>query len=255
MGDVTMATSGVSANAEMTGPMLGKVTLQTFVGTITVGNITVGAGGLPGMAIGNTDNLAVLSDWFIVQGTTVTIGNVDYTAYLGDTVINVSAYSGAGTISGGQGANIIVDNAGTNVIDLGASAAKADVVYLLNDQDAVTDTAGTVTADQTLLDSITGWGAGDTIALWDAALGMTDSIDGTGTLVHSTDPVTPLAYAQFLTDAGDQVFNTNCSAFVAWVDDGNTYVAINDNGIVAEVVKIVGQHHLQWNAGTLEFVD
>ena len=129
------------------------------------------------------------------------------------------------------------------------------MVYLLKAQTAVTDTGtagvggGTVSASQAAIDVITGWATGDKLSLWEDISNLPDAIDGNSAIVVEGIPTT---FADFLTNAETQITQDNNSAYVA-VIGGNTYIALNNNGKVAEIVEITGSHTFTYNAGVLVF--
>lgn len=63
------------------------------------------------------DNFNNLSNWFTpVAAGTITVGDIDYSAYLDDATINVSTYLGASVILGAVGNTTIIANSGANTI-------------------------------------------------------------------------------------------------------------------------------------------
>lgn len=262
-GNITLASYGPTTNAAMATAMHASVSIASTSGTVTVGDITIFSGGYQGANLANTDNFGDLSSWFHASGTSVTIGDVDYSVYRGDAVIDVGAYLGARTIKGGQGANTVVDNADMNTIDLTASGAQVDRVYFVNSQAAVNDSGtagsggGVVTAAQAGIDMVTGAGVGDLISLWDATSGTSDAIDGSGGALIASGA--GYSYADFLAGAEIAITQSNAAFYAAVVTDSvtllkTTYVALNNSGVVAQIVGIAGDHDMTIATGTLQLI-
>jgi hypothetical protein len=242
-GGLTVGDVGITG---ATSAMHVVVTLDAPGGALSVGNISVG----PDDATGTrTDNLGDLFNWLLLTGATVTIGDVDYSAYTGDATINVKDYEGAGLIKGSSGTNAIVDNSGTNTIDLSASSAGTDMVYLLTSQSAVADSGtpysglGVVTAPLEAIDVIMGMDPGDRIFLWDPVTNYINSLELGGHFGINTASYS--SYESFLEAAEVVVTDNEWVANVGWYA-GNTYVAINNRGHVAEVVMVAGQHTFEF---------
>ncbi len=203
------------------------VTVTSHDGTVTVGNVSAIGGVLsvPGAVV--LDNFADFSNgadglaiWFTTTGSPLTVGNVDYSGYVGagaysngtvdgiaakanGTLIDVSGMKGAPSIVGASGGTAIVDNSGTNAINVGAST-KADTILLQDSQTAVHDNGTAITAVQASVDSITGIHTGDVIGF--AAGNYASGLGVTG-LVPSTQAGAS-TYANFLAGA-ETAIHTN----------------------------------------------
>jgi hypothetical protein len=261
VGNITIGSSGVTTKAALTkANMHAAVTLDT-IGNINIGNITVSGGVLMKTGTVNSDNLANLTGWLHTTagaGKTVTVGNIDYSGYVGlgaydsgtnphGTAIDVQTYTGAGLIKGAQGGSTITDNSGTNAIDLSATA-KADNVYLQSSQTAVVDSGTAITATQTAMDSITGIHTGDIIEFSNGTGGGA-AISGSG-IVQAGNVGT---WATFLLNAETQVTHNHNAVYTADLG-GNTYVAMmNSSGHVGEIVEVVGVHTFTLTSGVLHF--
>jgi hypothetical protein len=246
-GNITIGTSGVTTKATLAAHAIAaSVNITSTDGTVTVGNITV-TGGVTGANL--TDNLDVLTTWLNLSGSTVTVGNVDYSGYAAASTIDVSGYTGVGVLKASKGGSTITDNKSANSIDLTANTTKADAITFQVSQSGVKDSGGAITASQTGLDTITGWAAGDSLT-------VVGGIKGDGDLIQNTPSQT---YAQFLANAEAQITVAGNSAYVA-VIGGNTYVALNvgttpgTNDQVGEIVEVMGAHTFTWSAGTLVFL-
>jgi len=247
-GNITIGSSG-DTTAATKANMAVHVDLTSDYGNVTVGNITVSGGALNHAKTAPLDNFNVLTSWLDASAANgkVTVGSIDYSGYVGDgaydtvasttntngTLINVSGYLGAASIVGAQGGSTIIDNSGTNAIDLTHSGTNSNLVALQEVQNAVSDsgTAITVTS-QSALDSINGWSSADGIAL---ASGST--IEGlTGTTVVNGGGQ---SFANFLVNA-ENAIDVNGDAAYAGTVSGDTYLALNHGGHVVEIVELVG---------------
>jgi len=226
--------------------MVAHVTLDSSLGTVTVGNITV-TGGVKDASVFVADNFESLTTWLSLTGSKVTVGNIDYSGYGGGgfatNIIDAHAYSGAAVIKGSTGGSSIYDNKGVNAITF-SDTTKADFAYLQNSQTGVKDSGTAVTATDGALDTITGWASGDKLTLVDKTAAVT-TITGDGVVVQNTPTQD---FATFLTHAESQIDGAGHSAYVAIIG-GNTYVALA-TGLgtlvspikVGEIVEIMGSH-------------
>ena len=137
-------------------------------GTLTVGDITVTGGYMS--ADGSPvvlDNFGTLGTWLNLTGTTITVGNVDYSDYESTASdYDVSAWKGAANIFAAQDDTTITDNVTKNVITLG------------NGPDTVNILAG-ATTDETsaaAIDQIIGFTHGDDLIQIDNATGAGGSV-------------------------------------------------------------------------------
>lgn len=213
VGDITMSAEYVgTADVTGTAAALGALSLDVSLSAsddITVGDISVVGGGVANTAATGaiTDNLGTLTSWFTATaGGDVTIGDVDYSGYANDAMIDVSGFLGAENITAGDGDTDITVNDTTNNVTLGAGAD--DVIYTADEQ------SGTTYAE---IDKIIDFTSGsDDIDL--------TFITGTSVAIGAT----VADYDAFLTTA--QQVMTNFGDDVVTLNDGtNTYVGVDSD--------------------------
>lgn len=242
-GNITIGSSGISTKQAATSVMTALVSLSSVNGNVTVGNIIV-TGGASDKNKAVVDDFGTLSNILTLTATNgkVTVGNVDYSGYAAASTIDVNAYTGAALISGSKGGSTITDNKATNAIVLN-NTTKADTVKFVDVQTAVKDASGVVTAAQAALDTITGFAAGDSIALVDH-VSFASALGGDNTIIQGTPSQT---YAQFLVNAENNITSAGNTAYVA-VIGGNTYVALaNAAGKVGQIVEVMGSHTFSYD--------
>jgi hypothetical protein len=193
------------------------VSLDASGQALVVGDITV-SGGSEDTADTVLDNLANLTGWLTLSGSSITVGDVDFSGYDAAATIDVSAWKGAAEITASAGGSEITVNKYKNTITLGAGADT--VVWEENES----RTAGATKVAE--LDVVIGFKHG------------TDDIDltfATGATKAGGD--TWGNYDQFLAaaQAADE------DAFIGIVGD-DTYIAVDgDNGNAVDfVIKLAG---------------
>jgi hypothetical protein len=252
-GNITVGSSGDTTKATLANHMLGFVTLDSMDGNVTVGNITVTGGVVEaGGAKVVTDNFSTLSSWLTLTNgggsDTTTIGNVDYSGYAGkgdaSTIIDVHTYIGAASIIGSTAGTDITDNSGTNAIDV-SHTTKADIINLQDSQSAVSDSGTALTAAQAAVDSIIGIHAGDIVNLVNHT---SQAVDLVGTTITNGGA---MSYATFLVNAETDLHSGGTDAAYTGNVGGNTYVALWNGSVVAEIVDVVGIHVLTVSGGAV----
>lgn len=213
VGDITMSAEYVgTADVTGTAAALGALSLDVSLSAsddITVGDISVVGGGVDNTASTGAigDNLGTFTSWFTATaGGDVTIGDVDYSGYANDAVIDVSGFLGAENIMAGAGDTDITVNDTTNNVTLGAG--DDDVIYAADEQ------SGTTYAE---IDKIIDFTSGsDDIDL--------QFITGTSVAIGAT----VADYDAFLVTA--QQVMTNFGDDVVTLNDGtNTYVGVDSD--------------------------
>ena len=237
VGNVTVAATGVSTHAKLgAANMDASFSANSERGSVTVGNIKV-SGGVVGTSDHPLDNLGNLTNWLHLSSGAgrVTIGNINYSGYVGggdaDTILDVSRWAGARSIIGAQGGSTIDDNSGRNILNV-SDTTKADDLYFSTTQAAVTDanvSAGTTI--QSAMDEIVGFHSGDRIAFTHGTL-----LGGDGAIAQNGAE----SWAKFLSTAATDIHN-GYDAYAALVSN-NSYVALNSNNKVVEVVEVKGVH-------------
>jgi hypothetical protein len=212
----------------------------TAGGDLVIGDITVtGAGAfvLDGAAHAGEANTSYLA--LDVAGT-VKLGNVDFSAYAGDAIIDLRfSDSGAASIRGGAGDDQIWGNAGANVIVGGAGVDRIDISQGGND--TIVTSKGESGKAAGTLDVVTGFTAGDKLD-FNLAAGAANNY------VERDDDFT--SFAQFLQNAAGAL-NSTVKYFVQ--DDGvDTYVAVNYGSGEADMVIVLAGVA---DATTLKFED
>jgi len=103
---------------------------------ISIGNVTVTAG------LYSNNNFDVLTHLVSLNtdGGSITVGNIDYSAYQGASTLDVSGWLGANQISGSVGGSVITDNNTANTINLSVFEGSG-VVDMINFSDAGYDLA------------------------------------------------------------------------------------------------------------------
>lgn len=252
-GNITVGSSGETTKATLANHMLAYVTVDSVDGNVTVGNITVTGGVVEaGGAKVVTDNFSTLASWLTLTNgggsDTTTIGNVDYSGYAGkgdaSTIIDVHTYIGAASIIGSTAGTDITDNSGTNAIDV-SHTTKADIINLQDSQSAVSDSGTALTAAQAAVDSIIGIHAGDVVNLVNHT---TQAVDLVGTTITNGGA---MSYATFLVNAETDLHSGGTDAAYTGNVGGNTYVALWNGTVVAEIVDVVGIHVLTVSGGAV----
>lgn len=230
-GDITVGDIVMSAQYTGTADavaLAGAVTLELDLSAsddITVGDISV-VGGIENTAgTAVLDNLGVfgtgVTSWFAATaGGDITIGDVDYSGYAADAVIDVSGFLGAENITAAGGDTDITVNDTTNTVTLGDG--DDTVIYAADEQ------SGTTYAE---IDKII-----DFEASGDDAIDLT-FITGTSVAIGAT----VADYDAFLTTA--QQVMTNFGDDVVTLNDGtNTYVGVDsDNDSVLDfAIELTG---------------
>ncbi len=267
-GNIAVGNIAISAGGESKSFAAANMAVHMVVhshdGTVSVGNISVSGGLLNTAGPTVLDNFADfsngsdgLSPWLTLTGTShATVGSIDYSGYVGagaysngtvdgiaakaaGTIIDVNTLKGAGSIIGSSGGTAIVDNSGQNAIDVSHAAAttKADIILLQDSQTAVSDNGTVVTAPQASVDSIIGIHSGDVIGF--AAGNYATGFGLTGAMAPTQGGAS--TYAIFLATA-ETYIDTNGYSFYSADVGGNTFVAMNNGGHVAEVVEVMGIH-------------
>jgi hypothetical protein len=238
IGDIAAAATGVTTRAALgTANMEASLSAHSAQGSVTIGNVLV-SGGVVGGGGHTLDNLGNLTGWLHLSSgshATITVGNINYSGYAGggdaDTILDVSRWVGAAAIIGAQGGSTIDDNAGQNIINV-SDTTKADNLYFSTTQTAVTDanvSAGT--ANQSAMDEIIGFHSGDTIAFTHGTL-----LGDDGAIAQSGAE----SWATFLSSAATDI-HAGYDAYAALVTD-NSYVALNYDNKVVEIVEVKGVH-------------
>jgi hypothetical protein len=263
-GNITISESGVTtAVTHKTALFDANVTLDSHYGSVSVGNVIVSGGVENNAGTVVLDNLANLTGWLhtTVTGTnTVTVGNIDYSGYIGvgatldqsgdatlhgTTMINASGYLGVGSIATAQHGATIFDNSGTNAINLTPSGSHENFIALDEVQKAVNDSSPSTlqATQQSAVDSISGWTNNDAIGLHaDGHTTTPVALSGSGI---EADPTEPQSWTGFLSDAETAIHGGE-AAFYAYIG-GNTYLALNEGNHVAEIVEIMGLQTLSLN--------
>ena len=198
---------------------------------ISIGNVTVTAG------LSTTNNLDVLTHLVSLNtdGGSITVGNIDYSAYQGASTLDVSGWLGANQISGSLGGSTITDNNTANTITL--HGTNNDTVNLVSDSVNNIATSTHVT--------INGAMEGDLINsyFYDSVNANTYTVnifDNTNDLMSSNETT----YSAFLIDASNNVGSgstNNYSALTA-TDGTNTYIAMENAAHtgVGQIVELAG---------------
>jgi hypothetical protein len=216
-----------------------RVEITSYDGAdVTIGDIVVGGEGTFFLdnAVHDGDNESYL---YINTSGTITIGNVDFSAYEDDITLNLAwTDAGAANISAGSGNDAIFGNAGANVISGGDGQDDIDISQGGDDR-IVTD-MGDSGVTQTTVDIITGFDGDDSGGT--AADG--DKLDFNmvaGAANNYVEGDTVGTFAGFIAEANSAI-NSTVMYYADYVtDDGMTYVAVtNGSGDVGMVIALVG---------------
>lgn len=240
VGDIAVTAGDVTADFATAAAASADVTLASNK-NITVGNITVVGGQAndgPDNTVGTVDDvvldsLANLTGWLSLAdgdgaGTTykVTVGNVDYSGYEAAATIDVSGFSGAGTIRAAQDDTDITLNSGKNLVYLGAGDDTVDV-----------KTGGTLKASADVIDAIFNFTTGKDVIEID-----TSAAQGAFVFVSGDAG----SYDAFLTAATSNISVDGTDIYARKVGS-DVFVAVDkdDGGAIDFVIKLAGVASVQ----------
>jgi hypothetical protein len=175
---INASTVDVQAGIDTEGLFEFNITLDADSGAadITIGDITI-VGGAVDTAGAALDNMATLTSLLNLSGDTITVGDIDYSGYAADAVIDVSGYEGAANITAAAEDTTITVNTTQNLVTLGAGD---DTVIYTADEDSGTTYAeidkiidfdsGSDTIDFSSDRDISNYDAGGTFADYDTFL-------------------------------------------------------------------------------------
>jgi hypothetical protein len=213
IGNLALTASGVRSSTDTTIAYDATINITAST-TVTMGNISVSGGD------GKAENFGNFAANVMggVSGTSITIGNVNYSGYGAAATIDVQGFKGAAAITGTAKGDTITDNKGTNALTGGTGA---DTFTFIHANTGVT---------LATMDSITDFGnaTGDKMAL---------------TLLNALDPNTNYGentfadFATFVTGANA----ANKEVFVGQIGaDSIVAVDYDADGTVDFMVKLVG---------------
>jgi hypothetical protein len=227
-------------------------------GDVVIGDLTVtGAVGqviYTGGAPAETGSFLFADGSTIVTNGTITIGNVDYSGYIGPVNIDMSWTDfGAASILGNGAVNTITGNAGANGINGGGGndtllgLAGNDTLIGGTGQDTLTGGTGNDTFEFNPGDSGKTVAAIDIVTDWTQLAGNTDSLDFNlvaGTAINYVAGPIPgdsaaSDLASFIGNGNDALNST--VKYYAEAFGGNTYVAVNyGSGDVDQIIELQG---------------
>lgn len=215
IGDIAVSAAEVTACYDAESDVCIELDLCAYSGDLHIGNVSV-VGGYENVG-GVADNLGVLREWLdICYDDEASIGNIDYSNYLGTANIDIDDLDGASIIKAAQDDTVIYLNDTQNTVYLGDGS---DTVYV--------GANGTTPTDATAIDVIYNFTAGD------------DVIE-TGSTSNLATGGTATGYTQFLASATNSFVTGDYDVYSAKFG-GNTYIAVNDGSdAVGYVVKLVG---------------